>query len=301
MRIFLTGATGFIGSNIARELTVAGHQVLGLTRNSKGAEQLAAAGVEAFWGNLDDPESLQRAASRVDGVIHTAFNHDFSTFVANCENDQRVIQAIGTALEGTHKPLIITSGVAMGATGNRVIATEDFFNSANPNPRRMTELAGLALAQRGVNVSVVRLPQVHNTHKQGLITPLIELAREKGVSGYVEEGQNRWSAVHISDVAAVYLSALERNTPNSRYHAVAEEGIALRTIAEVIGYVLNIPVKRIAAKDAADHFGWMSLLIEHDMSASSALTRERLGWEPAGPGLIEDLLKMNAGSLNLAQ
>ena len=233
-----------------------------------------------------------------DGVIHTAFNHDFSTFVANCENDQRVIEALGAALEGTQKPLIITSGVAMGATGHRTLATEDNFNAENPNPRRATELAGLAVAKRGVSVSVVRLPQVHDINKQGLITDLIKLARQKGVSGYVEDGQNRWSAVHISDVAEVYLRALEKNIPESRYHAVAEEGIPLRSLAEVIGYVLNVPVKRIADKDAKEHFGWMSLLINHDMSASGTLTQERLAWKPVGPGMIEDLLKTHSASNN---
>ena len=292
MRIFLTGATGFIGSHVTRELIAAGHQVLGLTRSTAGAEQLIASGAEVHFGNIEDLDSLQRGAIQADGVIHTAFNHDFSTFVANCEHDYRVIDAMGTALEGTQKPLIITSGVAMGSMGHHSLATEDNFNADNPNPRRATELAGLAVAQRGVHVSVVRLPQVHDTNKQGLITPLIELARQKGVSGYVEEGQNRWSAVHVSDVAAVYLRALENTIPNRRYHAVAEEGIPMRTLAEVIGYILDVPVKRIAATDAAQHFGWMSMLIEHDMSASGALTRERLAWQPTGPGLIEDLLKM---------
>lgn len=294
MRIFLTGATGFIGSHVARELIAAGHQVLGLTRSTAGAEQLIASGAEVHFGNIEDLDSLQRGAIQADGVIHTAFNHDFSTFVANCEHDYRVIDAMGTALEGTQKPLIITSGVAMGSMGHYSLAIEDNFNAENPNPRRATELAGLAVAQRGVHVSVVRLPQVHDTNKQGLITPLIELARQKGVSAYVEEGQNRWSAVHVSDVAAVYLRALKNNIPNRRYHAVAEEGIPMRTLAEVIGYILNVPVKRIAASDAAQHFGWMSQLIEHDMSASGALTRERLAWQPTGPGLIEDLLKMRS-------
>lgn len=298
MRIFLTGATGFIGANVARALMAAGHQVLGLTRSAEGARQLTASGAEAYFGNIDDLASLQRGASLADGVIHTAFNHDFSTFVANCENDQRAIEAMGAELAGTQKPLVITSGVAMGSTGHHAVATEACFNPENPNPRRASELAGIAVAQRGVSVSVVRLPQVHDTKKQGLITPLIELARQKGVSGYVEDGQNRWSAVSVSDVAQVYVRALENNIPDARYHAVAEEGIPMRTIAEVIGYILNVPVKRIAAQDASAHFGWMSMLIEHDMSASSTLTRERLGWQPVGPGLIEDLLKIRAVSEN---
>lgn len=292
MRIFLTGATGFIGTAIIRELLASGHQVLGLTRSERGARALAAAGAQAFYGDIEDLDSLRRGASRADGVIHTAFNHDFSTFIANCEQDARVIQALGAALEGSQRPLLITSGVGMGALEHNALAYEDHFNPDHPNPRRASELAGKAVAQRGVNVSVVRLPQVHTPLKQGLISPLIELAREKGVSAYVGDGQNRWSAVHLSDAARLYVLALEKNVAGSRYHAVAEEGIAMRTIAETIGHVLNVPVKSIAAVNAAGHFGWLNTFAGQDMSASGALTQERLGWRPTGPGLIADLESM---------
>lgn len=199
---------------------------------------------------------------------------------------------MGAVLEGSQRPLIITSGVGMGSTGHHSLATEDDFNPDHPNPRKASELAGIAVAQRGVNVTVVRLSQVHDPVKQGLITPLIELAIQKGVSAYVEDGHNRWSAVHISDAARLYVLALEKNVAGSRYHAVAEEGITMRTIAETIGRTLNLPVKRIEATEALAHFGWMSAFVSHDMSASSALTQTRLGWQPTGPRLIADLEKM---------
>ncbi|MEA9390253.1 SDR family oxidoreductase [Acerihabitans sp. TG2] len=289
MRIFLTGATGFMGTTIARELITAGHQVLGLTRSELGAHALAAAGVEAHHGDIDDLDSLRRGAKFVDGVIHTAFNHDFSTFVANCERDRQAIEAMGAVLEGSQRPLIITSAVGMGSMGNNALASEDHFNPDHPNPRKASELGGLAVAQRGVNVCVIRLSQVHDTVKQGLISPLIELAQHKGVSAYVGDGQNRWSAVHISDAARLYVLALEKNSAGSRYHAVAQEGISMRTIADTIGRILNVPVMRIEAKDAPAHFGWISAFVDHDMSASSALTQQRLAWHPTGPGLIADL------------
>jgi len=292
MRIFLTGATGFIGTAVIRELQASGHQVLGLTRSERGAQALAAAGVEAFYGNIEDPESLRRGAAMADGVIHTAFNHDFTTLTANCERDAQAIEALGSALQGSQRPLLITSGVGMGASGHNALAHEDYFNPDHPNPRKASELAGIAVAQRGVNLSVIRLSQVHDPVKQGLISPLIELAREKGVSAYVGDGQNRWSAVHLSDAAKLYVLALEKNIAGSRYHAVAEEGIPMRTIAETIGRILNIPVKQIDAEDAPAHFGWMNIFIGHDMSASSALTQQRLAWRPTGPGLIADLESM---------
>lgn len=289
MRIFLTGATGFIGTAVVSQLLAAGHQVLGLTRSEQGAEALNAAGAVAHFGNIEDLDSLRRGASQSDGVIHTAFDHDFSNFLANCEKDRLAIEAMGDVLAGTQKPLIITSGVGMGSTGNNVLATEDYFNPEHPNPRRASELAGLALSARGVNVSVVRLSQVHNPLKQGLITPLIELARQKGVSAYVGDGENRWSAVPLDDAARLYLLALEKNVAGSRYHAVAEEGVSMRTLAETLGRVLKLPVVRLEAEQAAEHFGWMGAFVNHDMSASSALTRARLNWQPLGPALVTDL------------
>ncbi|MEG3132703.1 SDR family oxidoreductase [Rouxiella sp. T17] len=289
MRIFLTGATGFIGTAVVSQLLAAGHQVLGLTRSEQGAEALTAAGAVAHFGDIEELDSLRRGASQSDGVIHTAFDHDFSNFLANCEKDRLAIEAMGDVLAGTQKPLIITSGVGMGSTGNNALATEDYFNPEHPNPRRASELAGRALSARGVNVSVVRLSQVHNPLKQGLITPLIELARQKGVSAYVGDGENRWSAVPLDDAARLYLLALEKNVAGSRYHAVAEEGVSMRTLAETLGRVLKLPVVRLEAEQAAEHFGWMGAFVNHDMSASSALTRARLNWQPLGPALVTDL------------
>lgn len=292
MRVFLTGATGFIGSAIVPELIGAGHQVLGLTRSDEGAKLLAAAGAEAHRGSLEDLESLRRGASEADGVIHCAFNHDFSNFVENCEMDRRVIEALGSALVGSDRPLLITSGTGMGSGAPGQPATEDYFNPSHPNPRKASEEAGVSVAERGVNVSVVRLPQVHDPVKQGLITPFIQVAREKGVSAYVGDGGSRWPAAHVSDVARLYRLALEKQEAGSRYHAVAEEGIAARDIAEVIGRGLRVPVISLSPEEAPAHFGWLGMFAALDMPASSAQTQERLGWHPTGPGLIADLEQM---------
>lgn len=205
MRIFLTGATGFIGTALVAQLISNGHQVLGLTRTSASAKILAAAGAEAHFGNIEDLDSLRSGAMLCDGVIHTAFDHDFSNFVANCEKDRQAITAVAEVLKGTQRPLIITSGVGMGSGQQNTPAVETHFNAQHANPRKASELAGLEALNNGVNVSVVRLSQVHNPIKQGLITPLIEIARQKGVSAYVDDGQNRWSAVHISDAAVLYV------------------------------------------------------------------------------------------------
>ncbi len=292
MRVFLTGATGFIGSKIVPELIEAGHQVIGLTRSESGAQSLLAAGAQPHQGDLDDLGSLRRGAEQSDGVIHCAFNHDFSKFAANCEADRQVIEAIGGVLAGSDRPLLITSGTGMGAAAPGQPATEDYFDASNPNPRKASEEAGNALLERGVNVSVVRLPQVHDPVKQGLISPLIEVARAKAVSAYVGEGLNRWPAAHVLDVAHLYRLALEKGETGSRYHAVAEEGIPMRQIAEVIGRGLNIPVVTVSQEEAPAHFGWLGMFAHYDMSASSALTQERLGWHPTGPGLIADLEAM---------
>jgi len=292
MRIFVTGATGFIGSAIVAELINAGHQVLGLARSEAGARSLIAAGAEVYRGDLEDLESLRRGAAMSDGVIHTAFNHDFSRFVANCEADRQAIEAIGSALAGSGRPLVITSGTGMGTVAPGQPATEDNFNPNHPNPRKASELAGVSVASRGVNVSVVRLPQVHNRVKQGLISPLIQLAREKGVSAFIGEGLNRWPAVHVNDTAPLYRLALEKQEAGSRYHAVAEEGIPLRHIAEVIGKGLKVPVVSLSQEEAPAHFGWLSDFVGFDLPASSAKTQELLGWRPTGPGLIADLEQM---------
>ena len=296
MRVFLTGATGFIGSRIVSELIAAGHQVLGLTRSDAGARWLEQAGAEVHRGTLEDTDRLAAGAANADAVIHTAFDHDFSRFVENCEKDRRVIEAMAGALAGSDRPLIITSGTGMGSPGPGELAVETVFDRDNPNPRRLSELTGEAVAKRGVSVAVVRLPQVHDTAKQGLISPAIEIARQKGMSAYVGDGANRWPAAHVTDVARLYRLALDRHEPGARWHAVAEEGVPVRQIAEVIGAGLGVPVKSVSPDEAAEHFGWLGAFAGMDLPASSASTRDRLGWEPKGSGLIEDLRNMDYSS-----
>jgi len=297
MRVFVTGATGFIGSAIVPELINAGHQVLGLTRSDAGAQSLIAAGAEVHRGNLEDPESLRRGAAKSDGVIHCAFDHsafgnDFSKFVEVCEKDRRAIESLGDALKGSDRPLVITSGTGMGNAVPGRPATEDHFDPNHPNPRRMSEVAGASVAERGVNVSVVRLPQVHDTVKQGLITYVVHVAREKRASAYIGDGLNRWPAAHVLDVAHLYRLALEKHEAGSRYNAVAEEGISMREIAEVIGRGLKVPVVSLSQEEAQAHFGWLAMFAGFDMPASSAITQQRLDWHPTGPGLIADLEQM---------
>ncbi|MET0746964.1 MAG: SDR family oxidoreductase [Rhizobium sp.] len=289
MRIFLTGATGFIGTALVPELLGAGHQVIGMTRSQAGAEALRAAGAEAHLGTLEDLDSLRRGAEKAEGVIHVAFDHDFSRFAENCEKDSRVIAALGGALAGSDRPLLITSGTGMGGRGHGLLAVEDAFDTSHPNPRIASELAGNRLLEAGVNVSVMRLPQVHDTRKQGLITPLLDIIRAKGASAYVGDGRNRWPAGHLSDVVRLYRLALEKAKPGARYHAVGEEGVESREIAEALGRGLKLPVVSIPPEKAAEHFGWMGMFVGLDMPASSALTQERLGWTPTGPTLIADL------------
>ncbi len=293
MRVFLTGATGFIGSRVVAELLGAGHQVLGLTRSDAGAHWLRQAGAEAHHGTLEEPDSITRGAAGADAVIHTAFDHDFSRFVENCEKDRRVIEALASALAGSDRPLIITSGTGMGNPGPGALALEAVFDRGNPNPRRLSELTGEEVAKRGVSVAVVRLPQVHDTFKQGLISPAIEIARQKGLSAYIGEGANRWPAAHVTDVARLYRLALEKHAPGARWHAVAEEGVPVRQIAEVIGAGLGVPVRSLSPDEAAAHFGWLGAFAGMDLPASGASTRDRLGWEPTGPGIIADLRNMN--------
>ncbi len=293
MRVFLTGATGFIGSRIVPELLAAGHTVLGLTRSDAGARALAAAGAEAHRGDLEDLDSLREGAKQSDAVIHTAFDHNFSNFVANCEKDKRAIEALGGALAGSDRLLLITSGTGMGNPEPGQLAKEEVFNTEHPNPRILSELTGAAMAEAGVKVSVVRLPQVHDTVKQGLITPLVALTRAKGVSAYIGEGRNRWPAAHVLDVARLYRLALEKQEAGVRYNAVGEEGIPVREIAEAIGAGLRLPVVSLSPEEAAGHFGWLGMFAGLDMPASSEWTRERLGWQPTGPGLIADLTRMD--------
>jgi nucleoside-diphosphate-sugar epimerase len=288
MRVFVTGATGFIGSALIPELINAGHKVLGLSRSEAGAKSIAAAGAEVHRGSVEDLDSLKSGAAKSDGVIHLAFNHDFSKFKENSEKDRHAIEALGSALVGSDRLLIVTSGTLLVAPGR--LATEEDAPAATSAsiPRLATDEAADAVAARGVRVSMVRLPQVHDQNKQGLITYMITLAQEKGVSAFVGDGKNRWSASHVSDTARLYRLALEKGAAG-RYHAVAEEGVPVRDIAEVIGRRLKLPVVSKTPAQAAEHFGWLGIFAGLDGPASSALTRERLGWRPVGPGLIADL------------
>jgi nucleoside-diphosphate-sugar epimerase len=292
MRVFLTGSTGFIGSAIVPELIGAGHQVLGLARSDAGAKSLQAAGAQVLRADLDDLEGLKRGAAASDGVIHTAFNHDFSKFAANCEADKLAIEALGSALAGSDRLLIVTGGLAL-LSKDRLATEEDAPVPVSDNYPRASEAAATSLAARGVHTSVVRLPQVHDDVKQGLVTYLIGLAREKGVSAYIGEGLNRWAAVHRHDAAHLYRLAIEKGASGARYHAVAEEGVLFREIAEAIGRGLNVPVVAKSPEEAAAHFGWLAPFVSLDLAASSALTQLRLQWHPTGPGLIADLEQMH--------
>ncbi|ACC75200.1 SDR family oxidoreductase [Paraburkholderia phymatum] len=289
MRIFLTGATGFIGSALVPELIRAGHEVIGMTRSDAGAYALRQAGAQPHHGTLEDVDSLRRGAANADAVIHLAFDHDFSRFQENCEKDKHAIAALGSALRGSDRPLLITSGTGVGSGEHGEPAREDVFNVSHPNPRIGSELAGQALLDAGVNVSVLRLPQVHDSRKQGLITPLIAIAREKDAVAYVGEGRNRWPAGHLSDVVKLYRLAIEKAEPGARYHAVGEEGVSSRDIAEALGRGLGLPVVSIPAGEAQAHFDWMGMFVGMDMPASSALTQTRLSWKPTGPSLLSDL------------
>ncbi|TPG53882.1 SDR family oxidoreductase [Sphingomonas glacialis] len=297
MRVFLTGATGFIGSHVIPELRSRGHDVLGLTRSDAGAHRLEAAGVEVHRGDLEQPETLALGAAAADAVIHCAFDHNFATFFENTKKDERNIAAMGEALAGTYKPILITSGVGIGTPLNGGPATEDVLNPRHANPRIATELAGAALIARGIDVRTIRLPQVHDTTKAGLITPLIIEARRAGAVAYLGDGQTRWSAAHVSDVAKLYVLALEKGEPGARYNASVEEGVTARAIAEAIGKGTGLPVRPVAADEVQRYFGWMAPFAALDMIASNAWTRARLGWEPTGPDLLTDLAAMNFSAL----
>ncbi len=291
MRVFVTGATGFIGTEVVRELLEAGHTVLGMARSDAGMEAVRTAGAEAHRGDLTDLESLRAGARNADAVIHTAFIHDFSKFKENCAIDGKAIEALGEALAGTGKMLIVTSGT--GAVSGRPGALRMENDPPVPSEMmpRVSEKMAETFAAKGVRVVVIRLPQVHNTEKAGLVSYAIAMAREKGTAAYVGDGSARWAAAHRMDVARLYRLALEKGQ-TARYHAVGEEGVSYKEIAEVIGAGLNVPVKSIAPDEAPAHFGWMAMFLAHGMPASSEWTKKELDWNPTGPGLIEDLKNM---------
>jgi nucleoside-diphosphate-sugar epimerase len=289
MRVFVTGASGWVGSAVSQELKAAGHSVTGLARSDAAAAALEAAGVDVHRGSLEDLDSLRAGAAAAEAVVHTAFNHDFTRFAENAAVEEVAIEALGAALAGTNRPLIVTSGVALIAPG-RVVTEDDLRDSAIPFPRN-PESAAFAAAERGVRVSVIRLsPSVHGTAEHhGFVPIVIGLAREHGVSAYTGAGDNRWPGVHRLDVARLYRLALERGAERAVYHAVADEGVPFRNIAEIIGRNLGLPVASVTGDAVGAHFGWFAHFAQIDAPASSAKTRQTLGWQPVEPGLLADL------------
>lgn len=289
MHVFVTGATGFVGSAVVRELLDAGHRVTGLARSDDGAVALEAAGARVQRGTLDDLDVLTRAAQAADGIVHTGFNHDFSKFAQNCEQDRRAIEALGAGLEGTRKPLLVTAGLALIAP-DRLATETDAPVPVSPSYPRASEHAAAALAARGIHASTVRLPpSVHGAGDHGFVPMLIALAREKSVAACVGDGSNRWAGVHRRDAARVYRLALERGAAGARYHAVHDEGVPMRAIADVIARRLGVPRVDLGAEEAGAHFGWLAHFAGIDMAASSAWTREVLGWQPRERGLLDDI------------
>ena len=288
MRVFVTGASGFIGSAVLPELIGAGHQVVGLARSDASADAITASGARVQRGDLNDPDSLRAGAEEADGVIHLAYIHDFSQPVAAAQADLRAIETFGAALAGSDRPLVIASGVVGLAAGR--VATEDDLPEGGVQPRVAAAQVALDLAARGVRSAVVRLaPTVHGEGDHGFIAALIGIAREKGVSGYIGSGENRWPAVHVQDAARLFRLTLEGAPAGSVVHGIADEGVPTREIAEVIGRHLDVPVVSVPGEAAEAHFGWLGRFFAADVPASSALTRQRLGWQPTHPGLLEDL------------
>jgi nucleoside-diphosphate-sugar epimerase len=291
MRVFMTGATGFIGSAVVRELLGAGHEVVGLARSVAAADALAALGAQAHRGALDDLDSLHRGAAASDGVIHLAFIHDFSQYAANGETDLRAVEAMGSALAGSGKPLVITSGTTVFVPAGRALTEDDAGDPASVGaPRVASEEAVMRLAAKGVRASVVRLPpSVHGDDDRAFVPALIAIAREKGISAHVDDGLNRWPAVHRLDAARLFRLAIEQAPAGSRLHGVGDEGIPVRHIADVIGKRLNVPVISLSPEEAAGHFGWLAGFLSADCPASSTRTQALLGWRPVQHGLIADL------------
>jgi len=291
MRVFVTGATGFVGSAVIEELIRSGHQVLALARSEESAKIITNAGAEAHPGDLEDFESLRSGAAACDGVIHMGFIHDFSRYNEVCEIDRQVIETLGAALAGSNRPLVITSGVGLLGTPGRLATETDMPSQIATNPRIASEIAADAAAEMGVRVAVVRLPpSVHGEGDHGFVPIVIGIAKEKGISVYNETIKNRWPAVHRLDAAVLFRLALENNAVGPvRYHAVAEEGIVFRDIAEAVGKGLNLPVSGKTAEEAAGHFTWFNYFAEMDCAASSVQTTEMLGWKPVRSGLIADL------------
>ena len=289
MKVFVTGATGFIGTAIVQELISAGHQVLGLARSEASAQKLIKAGAEAHRGDLEDLDSLRSGAAQADGVIHAGFIHDFTRFKEVCEVDKIAIETIGEVLAGSNRPLIVTSGTALVSPG--ILATEDIIPPFNPAWPRASELAADAVAALGVRAAALRLsPSVHGEgDHHGFIHILVNTAREKGFSAYIDEGLNRWNAVHRLDAANLFRLALENAKPGARYHGSTEEAITVKAIAEALGKQLGLPVKSIAPEAAAEHFGWFAHMAAIDCPASSKLTQERLNWHPSHSTLLEDI------------
>ncbi|WP_329243470.1 SDR family oxidoreductase [Streptomyces canus] len=289
MRVFVTGATGFVGSAVTRELLDAGHEVLGLARSDRSVEALKSAGAEVHRGDLNDLDSLRRGAAAADGVAHLAFIHDFTNLTSSGEADLRAIEAIGSVLEGTGKPFVVTSGL-LTAPG-RLGTEEDPADPDSPaKHRHASEFAALALAERGVRSSVLRLPpSVHGEGDIGFVPMFIDFARDKGVSAMVGDGSNHWAAVHRLDAARLFRLALEAAPAGVRLHAIGDEGVPFREIAETVGRGLGVPVTSVAPEDATDHFGWLGRFAAIDMRASATLTRKLLDWQPEHPALIPDL------------
>lgn len=289
MRVFVTGATGFIGTAIVQELMSAGHKVLGLARSEASANKLIAAGADVLRGDLEDLESLRSGAEQCDGVIHAGFIHDFTRFKEVCEVDKTAINTIGAVLAGTKRPLIVTSGTALVSPGK--LATEDIIPPFNPAWPRASEQAADVVAGLGVRAAAVRLsPSVHgDDDKHGFVPILVNIAREKGFSAYIGEGLNRWNAVHRLDAARLFRLALENATPGARYHGCAEEAITVKSIAEAIGKQLDLPVKSITPEEAVAHFGWFAQMVMIDCPASSKFTQQNLHWKPTHSTLLADI------------